>query len=129
MCREPVGDGAKRVRIFEDVIAIEFYTLLRLYSKGTRRKVSFNMTPLTKVAITTRRIIRWGVFFAIFLIVGKILFDMGYGIYIRVSLHPRPHPPFLSADSRNFPSPNRRRFLSAIPLKPRRAGFPRLGHR
>jgi len=53
------------------------------------------MTPLTRVSITARKIIRYAVFFTIFLIVGKILFDIGSGIYLRV-FPPPPPPPTVS---------------------------------
>ena len=53
------------------------------------------MTSLTQVSITARKIIRYGVFFTIFLIVAKILFDIGSGIYLKI-FPPPPPPPTIS---------------------------------
>jgi hypothetical protein len=49
------------------------------------------MTSLTRIAITARKIIRYGIFLIIFLIVGKILLDAGTSIYKK--LFPAPPPP------------------------------------
>ncbi len=49
------------------------------------------MTSLTRVSIITRKIIRYSVFFVIFLIVAKILFDIGSGVYRK--FFPAPPPP------------------------------------
>jgi hypothetical protein len=48
------------------------------------------MTSLTQVAVATRKIIRYGIFFLIFLIIGKIVFDIGFKIYR--TIHPAPPP-------------------------------------
>ncbi len=50
------------------------------------------MTSLTNIAITIRKIIRYGIFFLIFLIVGRILWGVGSGIY-RTIFPPAPPPP------------------------------------
>jgi hypothetical protein len=49
------------------------------------------MTSLTRIAITARKIIRYGIFLIIFLIVGKILLDACISIYKKV--FPAPPPP------------------------------------
>lgn len=49
------------------------------------------MTSLTKVAITARKIIRYTIFFIVFLTVGKIL--LGIGISVYKSIFPSPPPP------------------------------------
>jgi len=49
------------------------------------------MTSLTRIAITARKTIRYGIFLIIFLIVGKILLDAGVAIYKKV--FPAPPPP------------------------------------
>ncbi len=49
------------------------------------------MTSLTRIAITARKIIRYGIFLIIFLIVGKILLDAGVAIYKKA--FPAPPPP------------------------------------
>lgn len=50
------------------------------------------MTSLTQVSIVARKIIRYGIFFLIFLIVGKIAFDIGFKIYRTVFPAPPPAP-------------------------------------
>ena len=50
------------------------------------------MTSLTRIAITARKTIRYGIFLIIFLIVGKILLDAGITIYKRVFPSPPPPP-------------------------------------
>lgn len=49
------------------------------------------MTSLTQTAVTARKIIRYGIFFVIFLIIGKIVLDISIGIYKK--LFPAPPPP------------------------------------
>jgi hypothetical protein len=49
------------------------------------------MTSLTQTAVIARKIIRYGIFFLIFLIVGKIVFDIGFKIYR--TFFPAPPPP------------------------------------
>ena len=49
------------------------------------------MTSLTRIAITARKTIRYGIFLIIFLIVGKILLDTGIAIYKKI--FPAPPPP------------------------------------
>jgi len=48
------------------------------------------MTRLTQVAITTRKIIRYSIYFVIFLIVGRILLNLGIGLFN--ILFPKPPP-------------------------------------
>ncbi len=50
------------------------------------------MTRLTHVAIATRKVIRWGLFFAIFLIIGKVSLDIGVGVYRHYFPEPPPPP-------------------------------------
>jgi len=49
------------------------------------------MTSLTKIAIATRRIIRYGIFFVIFLVVLRILWGIGSSVYRK--FFPAPPPP------------------------------------
>ncbi|MFZ5932604.1 MAG: hypothetical protein ACOYT7_00750 [Patescibacteria group bacterium] len=53
------------------------------------------MTSLTRVAVTARKAVRYSIFFLIFLIVGKIVFDIGSGIYRRIFPPPPPPPTVL----------------------------------
>jgi hypothetical protein len=50
------------------------------------------MTSLTRIAITARKTIRYGIFLIIFLIVGKFLLDAGIAIYKKVFPAPPPAP-------------------------------------
>ncbi len=50
------------------------------------------MTSLTRIAITARKIIRYGIFLIVFLIVGKILLDAGISIYKKAFPSPPPPP-------------------------------------
>lgn len=49
------------------------------------------MTSLTQIAINARRVIRYGIFFIIFIIVGKFVLDAGIAIY--KNIFPPPPPP------------------------------------
>src|SRR5436190_20666669 len=49
------------------------------------------MTRLTQVAIATRKTIRWGIIFVLFLIIGKFTFDMSVKVYRH--FYPEPPPP------------------------------------
>src|SRR3989344_1284360 len=75
------------------------------------------MSSLTQVAISVRKAIRYGVFFVIFLIVGKILLTTAIGIYRKIFPPPLPPPtvtfgklpklPFPSLEDRGgIPNPN-----------------------
>jgi len=50
------------------------------------------MTGLTQVAITTRKIIRYGVYFVVFLTIGRILLGAGISIYKKIFPPPPPPP-------------------------------------
>lgn len=50
------------------------------------------MSSLTQVAISTRKVIRYGVLFIIFLIVGRILWGSAVGIYRKINPPPPPPP-------------------------------------
>lgn len=64
------------------------------------------MTNLTRVAITTRKVIRYGIFFIIFLIVGKFLLDAGVSIYRKVFPAPPPPPTLKFGKLTKIPFPN-----------------------
>lgn len=49
------------------------------------------MTSLTKISITTRKIIRYGIYFIIFIIVGRLVLNIGIGIFRY--FFPKPPPP------------------------------------
>ncbi len=50
------------------------------------------MTTLTSVAVTTRKIIRYSIFFIIFLIIGRIVLGIGIGIFNKLFPAPPPTP-------------------------------------
>lgn len=49
-------------------------------------------SSLTQIAITARKTIRYGIFFIIFLIIGKVVFDIGKGVYNYFFPAPPPAP-------------------------------------
>ncbi len=51
-----------------------------------------SMTTLTSISITSRKIIRYGIYFIVFLIVGRILLNAGIGIYKKLFPAPPPAP-------------------------------------
>jgi len=65
------------------------------------------MTSLTQVAITARKIIRYGIFFIIFLLVGRILLSAGISIYRKIFPAPPPKPTlaFGKLPAISFPAP------------------------
>lgn len=67
------------------------------------------MTSLTQTAIVTRKIIRYGVFFLVFLIVGKILLDASLGIYRKVFPPPPPAPTIKFGKLTKLPFPEQQR--------------------
>jgi hypothetical protein len=71
---------------------------MRLYSKG--------MTGLTRIAITARKVIRYGIYAIIFLTVGKIVLDLSIGIYKKVFPSPPPPPTVKFGKLTNIPFPD-----------------------
>jgi hypothetical protein len=50
------------------------------------------MTSLTQISVTARKTVRYTIYFIIFLIIGKIVFDIGKGIYTHFFPTPPPVP-------------------------------------
>ncbi len=50
------------------------------------------MTGLTQIAVTARKVIRYGIYFIVFLTVGKIVLDLSIGIYKKIFPPPPPAP-------------------------------------
>lgn len=67
------------------------------------------MSSLTSVAIATRKIIRYGVFFLIFLIVGKITLDIGITVYKKLFPPPPPVPTVAFGKLPKLPFPEKER--------------------
>lgn len=63
------------------------------------------MTGLTKIAITARKIIRYTVFFIIFLTVGKIVLDLSINTYRKAFPPPPPSPTVKFGKLTNIPFP------------------------
>lgn len=64
------------------------------------------MATLTNISITSRKIIRYGIFFIIFLIVGRIFLNVGSGIYKKVFPTPTPPPTVKFGKLTKIPFPN-----------------------
>lgn len=63
------------------------------------------MTTLTQVAITARKIIRYSIFFIIFLIVGRVVLSLGIGIFNKVFPAPPPAPTVIFGVLNKIPFP------------------------
>jgi len=84
------------------------------------------MTSLTKIAITTRKLIRYGIFLVIFLIVAKILFDLGKGIYRRFYPVPPPPPTVSFGKLPKLPFPEKGKVNLTFVLETPEGGLPTL---
>ena len=84
------------------------------------------MPSLTRVSITARKIIRYGVFFTIFLIVAKILFDIGSGIYLRVFPPPPPPPTVTFGKLPKIAFPEKTKINLTYSLETPEGGLPEL---
>lgn len=84
------------------------------------------MTALTQISITARKIIRYSVFFAIFLIIAKILFDLGSGIYRKVFPAPPPPPTVSFGKLSKLPFPEAQKTNLTYSLETAEGGLPTL---
>src|SRR3972149_5026469 len=84
------------------------------------------MTSLTQISITVRKIIRFSIFFVIFLIVAKILFDLGSGIYRRVFPAPPPPPTVTYGKLPKLPFPDKQGPALSYKLETAEGGLPLL---
>jgi hypothetical protein len=85
------------------------------------------MTSLTTIAITTRKIIRYGIFLVIALIIGKFVFDIGKGIYQRVFPSPPPPPTVSFGKLPKLPFPEREKIENlSFTLETAEGGLPNL---
>lgn len=64
------------------------------------------MNSLTQVAITSRKVIRYGVFFIIFLLVGRVLLSAGISLYKKLFPAPPPPPTITYGKLPALPFPN-----------------------
>ncbi len=84
------------------------------------------MTPLTRVSITTRKVIRYGIYFAIFLIVGRAAFGVGYGIFRYFFPKPPPPPTVLYGKLPKLPFPQKTAVSLTYSLETPEGGLPKL---
>jgi hypothetical protein len=84
------------------------------------------MTSLTHIAVTTRKIIRYSVFFVIFLIVAKILFDIGSGVYRKFFPAPPPPPTVSFGKLPKLPFPDSPKVSLTYSLETPEGGLPLL---
>lgn len=83
------------------------------------------MTNLTRIAITARKIIRYGIFLIIFLIVGKFLLDAGTAIYKKAFPAPPPPPTVKYGKLTKIPFPeNSPKVKLTIALETPEGGLP-----
>jgi hypothetical protein len=84
------------------------------------------MTPLTRISITVRKIIRWGIFFAIFLIIARITFGIGYGIFRYFFPKPPPPPTVTWGKLPALPFPDKTKINLTFSLETPEGGLPKL---
>ena len=85
------------------------------------------MTSLTQVAVITRKVIRYGIFFLIFLIIGKIVFDISFKIYRTVFPAPPPPPTVTFGKLPKIPFPEATQPLAfTYTLETAEGGLPKL---
>lgn len=100
-------------------IPIEFYQHSRLYSKE-------KMAQLPRVAVVTRRIIRYGIFILLALIIGRIGLTAGSGIYRHFFPKPPPPPTVSYGKLPKLPFPDRTKINLTFSLQTPEGGLPTL---
>jgi len=83
-------------------------------------------TSLTQVAISARKIVRWGIFFIIFLIVGRILLSAGIAIYRKIFPPPPPKPTVAFGKLPALPFPAQTNPNFSFTLETAEGGLPKL---
>lgn len=83
-------------------------------------------SSLTQVAISARKIIRYGIFFIIFLIVGKILLSTGITIYRKIFPPPPPKPTVTFGKLPAIPFPAKTNPNFTFTLETAEGGYPKL---
>lgn len=82
------------------------------------------MTNLTRIAITARKVIRYAIFFIIFISVGKILLDLGIGIYNKIFPAPPPPPTVKFGKLTKIPFPSNPGLKVSYTLQTPEGGLP-----
>ena len=84
------------------------------------------MTTLTQAAITTRKIVRYGIFLVIFLIVGRVLLSAGIKLYLKF-FPPAPAPPTVTYGKLPIlPFPQKNKVNFSLSLETAEGGLPKL---
>jgi hypothetical protein len=84
------------------------------------------MTTLTQTAITTRKIIRYGIFFVIFLMVGKVMLDIGIRAYRKIFPAPPPPPTVTYGKLPKLPFPDQTKPNLFFTLETPEGGLPKI---
>lgn len=82
------------------------------------------MASLTQVSITSRKIIRYGIFFVIFLIVARILFGIGSAVYRKFFPAPPPPPTVTFGKLPKLPFPQKDKVNLTYSLETPEGGLP-----
>ena len=84
------------------------------------------MTSLTQASIIARKIIRYGIFFLLFLIVGKFVLDLGIGVYKKLFPAPPPAPTVSFGKLPKLPFPEKSKINFGYTLETAEGGLPTL---
>ena len=84
------------------------------------------MTSLTRIAVTARKIIRYGLLFLIFLIVGRMLWNIGSNIFRKLFPAPPPPPTVLFGKLPKLPFPDKGKVNLKFTLQTAEGGLPKL---
>ncbi|MCJ7805426.1 hypothetical protein MUP46_02165 [Patescibacteria group bacterium] len=84
------------------------------------------MTTLSRVAVTTRKIVRYGIFFLIFLIIGRIGLTLGTAVYRHFYPKPPPAPTVSYGKLPKLPFPDRAKINLNFSLETPEGGLPTL---
>lgn len=84
------------------------------------------MASLTQVSITTRKVIRYGIYFAIFLIVARVVLGIGLKIYRTIFPAPPPPPTLSFGKLPKLPFPEAAKVNLTFTLETPEGGYPKL---
>ncbi len=84
------------------------------------------MASLTQVSITTRKVIRYGFYFAIFLIVARVVLGIGLKIYRTIFPAPPPPPTLSFGKLPKLPFPEKSKVNLTFTLETPEVGYPKL---
>jgi hypothetical protein len=84
------------------------------------------MTSLTQASIMARKVIRYGLYFLIFLIIGKFLFDIGSSVYKKIFPAPPPPPTVSFGKLPKLPFPEQTKSNFSYTLETAEGGLPNL---